>query len=87
MAAVAIFNFENRLPFHYYLTNAHQIWWDCCESYMERTVSSRNANSSKVKLAAAAILNFEKLLRFLYYLTYSHQTWWGCCKFDVECNR
>ena len=51
---------------------------------MERTVSSRNANSLKVKLAAAAILNFEKLLRIFYYLTYSHQTYWGCGKFNVE---
>ena len=84
MAAVAILNFENRLPFHYSQTNAHHIWWECCESYMERTVTSRNANSPKVKLAAAAILKFEKLLRFFYYLTDSHQTHWGCCKSIVE---
>ena len=86
MAAAAILNFEKLLPFLYYWTNAHQIWWECCESDMERTVLSRNANLPKVKMAAAAILNCEKLLQFLYYLTYYHQTWWGCCKFDVECN-
>ena len=83
MVVTAILNSEKLLPFLHYLTNAHQIWWECCESYMERTVSSRNANS-KVKLAAAAILNFEKHLRFLCYSTYSHQTCWGCCKFNVE---
>ena len=77
MAATAILISEKLLPFLcYFFTNAHQIWWGCCESDMERTVSSRNANSPKDKIAAAAILNCEKLLRFLYYLTYSHQTWW-----------
>ena len=84
MVATAILNSEKLLPFLHYQTNAHQIWWECCESYMERTVSSRNANSPKVKLAAAAILNCEKLLRFLYSLTYSHQICWECCKFNVE---
>ena len=84
MVATAILNFEKLLLFLHYWTNAHLIWWKCCESDMERTVSSRNANSSKVKFAAAAILNCEELLRFLYYSIDSHQTWWGCCKFDVE---
>ena len=79
-----VVNSEKLLPFLHYQTNAHQIWWESCESYMERTVLSRNANSPKVKLATAAILNFEKRLRFLYYLTHSHQTCWECCKFNVE---
>ena len=86
VAVAAILNSEKLLPFLYYLTNAHQIWWQCCASDMKRTVLSKNANASKVKMAAAAILNCEKRLQFLNYLTYSHQTWWGCCKFNVECN-
>ena len=36
MAAVAILNFENGWPFHYYLTNRHQIWWECWEYDKER---------------------------------------------------
>ena len=34
-AAAAFLNFENRLPFQYYWTNRHQIWWECWESDIE----------------------------------------------------
>ena len=32
MAAAAIFNSDQLLPFLYYQSNAHQIWWECCAS-------------------------------------------------------
>ena len=85
MAAVAILNFENRLPFHYYSTDPHQIWWGCGESNMECIGSVKNANLSKFKMAAAAISDFEKELPFHYYLTDPHQIWWGCGESNMEC--
>ena len=36
MAAAAILNFEKQLSIHYYLTNPRQIWWDWCDSDVER---------------------------------------------------
>ena len=86
MAVAAIVNFEKLLPFLYYWTDPHQIWWECCKFEIERTVSSRNAQLPKFKMAAAAILDFEKLLPFLYYWTNHHQIWWECCESDIERN-
>ena len=37
MAAAAIFNLEKLLPFLYYSTISHQIWWGCCEFDVERS--------------------------------------------------
>ena len=66
MAAAAILNSEKLKPLLYYKINAHQIWWECSESDMDCTLSSRNANSPKVTMAAAVSLNFENLLPFLH---------------------
>ena len=62
MAAAAILNSEEMLPFIYFYTNLHQLCWERCESYIERTVLTKNAYLTNLKMAAAAISNFEKLL-------------------------
>ena len=67
MAAAAILNFGNRLPFIYYWTNPHQIWRESGKFNLERNHYIPNAHSRKFNVAAAAILNSEKLLPFLYY--------------------
>ena len=85
MAAAAILNFENRLPFLYYWTNPHQIWWECWESARGRNCYIKNAYLLKLKMATAAILSFENRLPFLYYWTNIHQIWWECCESDLKC--
>ena len=60
MAAAAILNFENRLPFHYYWTNRHNIWWECWESDIDRNYCIKNAYLRKFKMAAAAFYEFWK---------------------------
>ena len=78
MAAAAILNFENRLPFHYYWTDPHQIWWECWKFDIERNYCISNAYSPKFKMAAAVILNFDKYaflmqqLRFMSNSKHSH---------------
>ena len=67
MAAAAILNSENRLPFLYCWTNLHQIWWEGWESDIERNRQIENAYLLKFKMAAAASLNFENVLPILYY--------------------
>ena len=62
MAAAAILEFKKLLPFIYYWTELHQIWWKCFESDMERNCFVKNAYLPKVKMVTAAILNFEKQL-------------------------
>ena len=49
MAAVAIMNFENRLPFNYYWTDRHQIWWECWESDIERKRCIKNCIITKIQ--------------------------------------
>ena len=78
MAAVAILNFENRLPFHNYWTDPHQIWWEFRKFDIERNYCIQNAYSPKFKMAAATFLNFENRLPFQYYKTNRHQIWWEC---------
>ena len=60
MAAAAILNFENVLPFLNYRINLHQIWWECRESNMEPNCYVKNAYISQLKMAVAVIINFEK---------------------------
>ena len=60
MAAAAIMNFENWLPFHYMWTEPHQIKWECLESDIERNCCIKNAYLQKFMMAAAAILTFDK---------------------------
>ena len=60
MAAAAILYFKKMLPFLYYWTNPHQIYWECCESNMEYNCYVENAYLQQLKMAAAAIWNFEK---------------------------
>jgi len=38
----AILDFEKQLPFLYYLTNHHQIWWKCCHYDLERMYEVTN---------------------------------------------
>ena len=86
MAAAAILNFENWLPFHYYWTNRHQIWLECWESDIERNCCIQNAYSPKFKMATAAFLNFEKRLPYNYYWINRHQIWWECWEYAIEHN-
>ena len=58
MAAATILNSEKNVAISLFYTNQHQIWWECCKSYIVRTVLLKKALSTKVKMAAAAILNF-----------------------------
>ena len=76
MAAAAILNFEELLPFRYYWNNPHQIQWECWEFDLKRNCRIKIAYSTKIKKAAATILNSENLLPFLYYWTKFHQIWW-----------
>ena len=46
MAAAAILNFEKLLPFLHNWTDPHHIWWECCKSYIERTVLLKNSHSA-----------------------------------------
>ena len=86
MATAAILSFENRLPFLYYWTNIHQIWWDCCESDLKRKCHIKTTYSTKIKMAVAAIMNIRKLLLFLFYWTNPHQFQWECWESDIERN-
>ena len=86
MAAVTILNFENRLPFHYYRTDPHQIWWKCWKFDIWRNYCIKNAYLLKFKMAAAAFLNFENRLPFHHYWTNRHQIWWDCWEYAIEHN-
>ena len=88
MAAAAILNFENRLPFHNYWTNPHQILWECWKFAIELNWYIKNTTKylPKFKMVAAAILNFENLLPFVYYQINPHQIWGECWKSDIERN-
>ena len=57
--AAAILDFDKLLPFVYYWTNPHQVWWECCESDIERNCRVNNAHLPKLKISAAAILILE----------------------------
>ena len=86
MAAAAILNFENALPFFYYWTNPHQIWWERWESDTERNRQIKNVNLPKFKMAVAAVLKFENMLPVLYYYPNPHQIRWECWEFYIERN-
>ena len=60
MAAAAISNFENRLPFLRWWTDSHQIQLDSWESAMKRNCHIKSAHLSKLKIATAAISIFRK---------------------------
>ena len=84
--AAAILNFENRLPFHYYWTDPHQIWWECWTFDIYRNYCIENAYLLKFRMAAAAFLNFENRLHFYNYWTNRHQIWWDCWEDAIEHN-
>ena len=67
MAAAAILCLEKLLPFLYYWTDLHQIWWESFKFSTELNRHVENAHSTKFKMAAAAILNSNRMLPFLYY--------------------
>ena len=67
MVVAAVSNSGEILLFLYCLSNSHRIWWESCESVIERTISSTNAHLLKLEMAATALLNIEKLLLFLHF--------------------
>ena len=40
MAAAANLNFEKLMPFSHYLTNFHQIWYECCDFKLKHIYDS-----------------------------------------------
>ena len=60
MAAAAILNFENRLPFLHYRTNPHQIWWKCWESDIERNCLVEKRTFTTIQDGGCHRLEFRK---------------------------
>ena len=66
MAAAAIFDFEKLMPFHYYLTDLHQTWWECYDTDVEHISNIGNDVVTQFKMAVATVMDFDKLMPFLY---------------------
>ena len=64
MAAAAILNFENVLPFLHYWTNPHQILWEYGKFNLKRNRYVKNPYSIIFNVAAAAILKSESCCHF-----------------------
>ena len=53
---------ENLLPFLYYWANPHQIWWDRCESEVERNCSCQKRIITKFQDGRCRHLELRKIL-------------------------
>ena len=54
-------DFLKSVAISFFWTDPHQIWWECCESDIERNRFIKSAYLPKFKMADAAILNFENI--------------------------